>query len=186
MSSHYFIGIKAPSTIHKHVEYYRNKFQLAYSYKVIPALDDLHITLLFNGALTDQQRDSLQQQLEGLSKNHQPFSLSINGLSYFGSPTGPRVVYLSVEPSKELNSLQQSISSLSNNLFDNPAIDRFTAHITIAKKRKTSEKSTIIHKENFQSVDFVVQHFSLFTIHPTQSPKYEAIQNYFLQETLKQ
>ncbi|MBD7985051.1 RNA 2',3'-cyclic phosphodiesterase [Sporosarcina sp. Sa2YVA2] len=180
MSSHYFIGIKAPPTIKNQVVHYRDTLQLDRQYKVLPVDEDLHITLFFIGALTDQQRDLLNNRLNALAMNIHQFSLSIDGLSYFGSPTGPRVVYLSVEPSTELDFLQQSIAQSVSDLLSIKATNPFIPHITIAKKRKTLE-SSVIPIEQFEKVHFSAELFSLFTIHPDERPKYEATYSYVLQ-----
>ena len=62
---------------------------------------------------------------------------------------------------------------------DMPISDRFTPHVTIAKKRKTSDK-VIIQKENFEPIEIPVQSFSLFSVHPEKSPKYESIETFQL------
>lgn len=182
MTSHYFIAIKAPSTIRDQVEHYRNTLQLETAYKVLPVLEDLHITLFFIGALTDQQRDLLSDRLEALAMNIRSFPISIDGLSYFGSPSGPRVVYLSVEPSNELDFLQQSISNIVSDLLSIKATNPFKPHITIAKKRKTSEAS-IIPIEKFKKVDFTADLFTLYNIQPATTPKYQATYSYSLKNT---
>ena len=183
MTSHYFIAIKVPSSIRHQVEHYRSILKLEQTYKILPVLDDLHITLFFIGALTEQQLDLLNERLAALAMNNQPFPLSIDGLSYFGSPTGPRVVYLSVTPSDQLHLLQQSIANSVRELLSIEATNPFTPHITIAKKRKTTVDS-VIPIEKFTNVDFTAEEFSLYTIHPAKTPKYEAVYTYSLKNFL--
>ena len=182
MNSHYFVGIKAPLSIQSQVVRYRETLRLDQQYKVLPVMEDLHLTLFFIGALTDQQCHLLNERLATLAMNHQPFPLSIDGLSYFGSPTGPRVVYLSVEPSNQLNLLQQSIANIVSELLLIEATNPFTPHITIAKKRKTTEDS-VIPIEKFTKVDFATEQFSLYKIHPAKTPKYEALFTYSLKNS---
>ena len=106
--------------------------------------------------------------------------MHIDGLSYFGPSSGPRVVYLAVSESAELSPLQREIEITVAKQLDMPISDRFTPHVTIAKKRKTKDK-IIIQKENFEPIEVPVHSFSLFTIHPEMSPKYEAIETFQLQ-----
>ncbi|WP_432357803.1 RNA 2',3'-cyclic phosphodiesterase [Sporosarcina sp. UB5] len=181
MHHHYFIGIKTPISIEGLVKLYREKYSLSNMYKVIPHMDDLHITLLFIGALPDQQLAPLQHHLATLADKHSGFNLTVDGLSYFGSPKGPRVVYLSVEQSNELNALQRSITSIGADQLNIEPDNRFTPHITIAKKRKIVEEFPI-QKETCTPIRFHVKEFSLFRIHPSKTPKYEAVQSFSLKE----
>ncbi|WP_262173657.1 RNA 2',3'-cyclic phosphodiesterase [Saccharococcus sp. Marseille-Q5394] len=177
MHHHYFIGIKAPASIEDPVKLYRDKYGLSNIYKVIPHVDDLHITLLFIGALPEQKVEPLQESLAALADKHSDFALTIDGLSYFGSPKGPRVVYMSVQPSQELDALQQAVAAIGADQLGIEPDNRFTPHITIAKKRKVNGESPI-QKETCTPVPFHVKGFSLFRIHPSRTPKYEAVQTF--------
>ncbi|WP_252502493.1 RNA 2',3'-cyclic phosphodiesterase [Sporosarcina sp. Marseille-Q4943] len=179
MHHHYFIGIKAPASVDELVKLYTGKYSLSNAYKVIPHLDDLHITLLFIGSLPEEKVLSLQESLAVLADKHSGFPLNINGLSYFGSPKGPRVVYLSVQQSNELDALQQSVAVVGADQLGIEPDNRFTPHITIAKKRKINGEYPI-QNESCTPIPFHVDGFSLFRIHPSKTPKYEAAQTFSL------
>ena len=179
MSKHYFIGIKSPPTFATLVDTYQTKYNLTEAYKVIPHPDDLHVTLLFIGAMSEQSLPTLTTRLRMIAERNPPFHISMDGLSYFGSPAGPRVVYLSFEESKVLSALQKDIDVTVADLLDRPVSDRFTPHITIAKKRKTKDK-LFIQKETLIPIEVQVSSFVLFTIHPEKSPKYEVIETFTL------
>ncbi|MFS0688398.1 RNA 2',3'-cyclic phosphodiesterase [Sporosarcina sp. 179-K 8C2 HS] len=183
MHNHYFIGIKAPASIEEIVKQYREKYRLSNNYKAIPHLDDLHITLLFIGALPEQQVEPLQESLAALADKHSDFHLIVDGLSFFGSPKGPRVVYLSVEQSNELDALQQSVAMIGADQLGIEPDKRFTPHIAIAKKRKINGEFPI-QKESCTPHPFHVDGFSLFRIHPSKTPKYEAVQTITLKNPL--
>ena len=180
MSKHYFIGIKIPSTLENHVEGFKNKYELQTDYKVIPHIEDLHVTLLYIGPLSEEHLPFLTDRLSVIAAGHNSFSMHINGLSYFGPASGPRVVYLTVSETVELPPLQREIEINVAKQLDMPISDRFTPHVTIAKKKKSKDKLTI-QKENFAPIEVPVFSFSLFTIHPEKSPKYEAIKTFQLQ-----
>ncbi len=180
MECHYFIGIPMPSSISEQAERFQTKYQLQTHYKVIPHMADLHITLLYIGAMTNTQRESLQSNLQTIANHHALFSLQIDGLSYFGSETGPRVVYLNVQNVPALTALQKAIAKDATALLDMPMSDRFTPHVTIAKKRKPT-KGPIIKKEIIEPIDMPVPSFSLFAVHPKKSPKYEEVTIFKLQ-----
>lgn len=179
MVQHYFIGIKVPSTFENLMEEYKEKYHLSEAYKVIPHVEDLHVTLLYLGAMTMESIPLLNRTLPKIAVKHSSFDMQVNGISYFGSPSGPRVVYLSVEKSSVLSALQKEINHFVAEQFDKPVSDQFTPHITIAKKRKTTDE-LFIQKERWKPIEVPVHSFSLFTVHPEKSPKYEAIETFEL------
>jgi RNA 2',3'-cyclic 3'-phosphodiesterase len=177
MHQHYFIGIKIPSTFENQVETFKEKYQLETTYKVIPHIEDLHVTLLYLGAVADDFLPLLKAKLSEISTRHSAFSMQVDGLSYFGSSSGPRVVYLSVEKSVALSALQSEIEITVAKQLNRPISERFIPHITIAKKRRTTNP-LFIQRETYQPIEVPVQSFSLFTVHPDRSPKYDAIETF--------
>lgn len=177
MTSHYFIGIPCPASFETIRNNYVTKYHLPEVYKVIPHIEDLHITLLYLGKLPDHSLANLREKLQTISTAYSPFTLGVDGLSYFGSPSGPRVVYLTVKESDVLKSLQQKIFEEVATLLNQSFLDRFTPHITIAKKRKTTDKN-FIDQEKWTPIEFEISAFILYQIHPTKSPKYEAIETF--------
>lgn len=174
---HYFIGIPIPSQVYAIAEKFKKDYSLHDTYKVLTHQDDLHVTLLYLGAVSEAQLQLVKSQLTEIAQNNSPFTLSINSLAYFGAKDGPRVVYLAVEENERLNKVQQEINDQITSLVGLPKTDRFVPHITIAKKRKTQEK-TVIEKQPIQLIEVPVPSFTLFTIHPNKLPKYEAIEMY--------
>ena len=174
MASHYFIGIKGPSDFESLVNAYKDKYQLTETYKVITHPDDLHVTLLFIGAMSDQSLPFLTESLRLITKSNPAFNIYFDGLSYFGSPSSPRVVYFSVKESPVLTALQKEIDKTVSAQLDRSVSDRFTPHMTIAKKRKATDPLHI-SKEQWNPIEMPITSFSLFKIHPEMTPKYEAI-----------
>lgn len=175
MSSYYFIGIKVPATLRDLIDTYNTKYNFSEMYKVIPHPDDLHVTLFYVGGLPDPSLPILKKKLQVIAEKNPTFNILIDGLSYFGSSAGPRVVYLSVEESLALSTLQKEVIETIAVQLDRPISDRFIPHITIAKKRKTTDK-LLIQKEQWEPIKIPISSFALFTIHPDQSPKYEEIE----------
>ena len=175
MSAHYFIGIKSQANFENLIDSYKAKYHLTEAYKVIPHPDDLHVTLHFIGAMSEQSLPALTKNLQMIAEKTPAFTIDVDGLSYFGSSSGPRVVYLSIKESDALSILQKQIDETVAVQFNQPISNRFTPHITIAKKRKTTEK-LFIQKEKWKPIEVPVSSFALFTIHPEKSPKYEAIE----------
>ena len=140
-----------------------------------------HVTLFFLGATSAQSLPILTKALQTIADKHHSFTMHINGLSYFGPSSGPRVVYLAVEESNALSNLQREIDETVATQLGRPISDRFTPHVTIAKKRKTTDQLDI-QKEQWQPIEIPIASFALFTIHPDQSPKYEAVETFTLRE----
>lgn len=181
MSHHYFIGIKIPSQIGEVAKRFREEYRLIDAYKVIPHHDDLHVTLLFLGGIEEDHLHTVTNKLLEIGANISSFPMYVNGLSYFGSSTGPRVVYLSVANCSTLTKLQNDINQSIPPLLSLPRDDRFVPHITIAKKRKTTEKVQI-NKQSIEPMEVQINEFSLFKIHQMKSPKYEVIEQFPLND----
>lgn len=182
MQKHYFIGIKIPSTFEDQVKEFHKKYELETAFKVIPHTKDLHLTLFYLGAVAEQHLPTLKSELSVIAADKPHFSMYVDGLAYFGSSSSPRVVYLSIEKSLKLSALQKDVEITIAKQLDMPVSDRFTPHVTIAKKRKTMDKLSI-QEENFEPIEVPVHSFSLFTIHPEKTPKYEAIETFQLQQS---
>ncbi|AOV07560.1 RNA 2',3'-cyclic phosphodiesterase [Sporosarcina ureilytica] len=174
MKRHYFIGIPIPAQVEEIADKFKKEYSLRRYYKVLTYRDDLHVTLLYLGAVEAQQLPFVKNQLAEIAKKTTSFSLSINGLSYFGSKSDPRVIYLAIDENLSLTHLQQKINASIPSLLGIPKTDRFVPHITIAKKRKTQENLDI-EKQTITPIEVSVPSFSLFTIYPEKLPKYEAI-----------
>ncbi|MBY0223811.1 RNA 2',3'-cyclic phosphodiesterase [Sporosarcina aquimarina] len=174
MAQHYFIGISIATPISKIAEHFRSKYQLAERYKVIPHADDLHITMRYIGELGEATKSLLEPSLQEIAEANTSFTTSVTGLSFFGSPYGPRVVYLSVEAVGALEHLQRQIARRTENILELEKDNRFVPHITIAKKRKTADKIQL-SKETITPVQIDIEGFTLFRIHPNVRPSYESV-----------
>lgn len=174
MAQHYFIGISIAPIVIDTVEHFRTLYQLKEKYKVIPATEDLHMTMRYIGELENDKKKSLEYALQKIASEHCCFTTSVTGLSYFGSPTGPRVVYLSVKPVSALCDLQRRIARRTEKILELERVKRFVPHITIAKKRKVLDKMSIA-KEEISPLTLDIKGFTLFAIHPEERPSYEPI-----------
>ena len=176
---HYFIGIPIPSYIGSYVEDLRNTYQLREAYKIIPHIDDLHVTLFYIGPLSESKLAKLEERLSAIAASHSRFSLAVDGISFFGSKLGPRVIYLSIKEQLLLTNMQRDISNEVNNIIENPIPNRFTPHITIAKKWKGLD-DFLFDEEKRTPIEVAVHHFSLFSIHPNENPMYEETRKFRL------
>lgn len=170
--THYFAALPIPfNLISERLTAINLRYELSSNYKVIPHPDDLHITLLFFGALNHSQLKFVKQVMNSLATSTRPFTLAINGVSFFGNPAGPRVVYLSVQENSQLNGLYQQLSKRLESVLQKRATSDYTPHITIAKKKKDNFLIPIA-LEQFEPLFLDVSEMILYSIDPTKSPKY--------------
>ncbi|ARD47322.1 2'-5' RNA ligase [Sporosarcina sp. P37] len=182
LAQHYFIGISISHPIHGVVRQLRSEYQLHDKYKVLPHEKDLHMTMRYIGELDEAKISWLTSSLRKISQSHTSFTVYVKGLSFFGSSTGPRVVYLSVQSSSALCDLQSQIARRTEKILELERDDRFVPHITIAKKRKTKEKMQL-EKKLIDPVPVLIEEFTLFRIHPNEQPSYEEFARFPLKKS---
>ncbi|WP_025786261.1 RNA 2',3'-cyclic phosphodiesterase [Sporosarcina sp. D27] len=170
--THYFAAIPIPfELVNEKLTATSLHYDLPSHYKVIPHPDDLHVTLLFFGGLNSSQLALVKQEMQLVATSTDTFSIALNGISFFGNPAGPRVVYLSVQQNCQLNGLYQHLSDRLESILQKPATLGYTPHVTIAKKKK-DDRSVPIEQEQFEPLALDVSEVILYSIAPTKSPKY--------------
>ncbi|WP_052461724.1 RNA 2',3'-cyclic phosphodiesterase [Sporosarcina koreensis] len=179
--AHYFAAIPIPfDLIAGTIRELNSRYDFPSHYKVIPHRNDYHITLIFFGALTDDEKHSAENALRTAAAETPPFTIRIDGLSFFGNPSGPRVVTLSTEQNQQLTSLYESAGSRLDGMLAKPLRHPYVPHVTIAKK--TIDKRPLpVEKEQFTPLAHHVTSITLFRIEPSQSPKYVPVSVYPLQ-----
>ncbi|PIC67058.1 RNA 2',3'-cyclic phosphodiesterase [Sporosarcina sp. P21c] len=171
---HYFIGISIAHPVDDIAQQFRTEYQLNEKYKVIPHNKDLHLTMRYIGELDDAKLPWLKSSLQKIAKSHTEFTVYVKGLSFFGSSSGPRVVFLAVQGSEALYELQKQIARRTEKILELEKDTRFVPHITIAKKRKTTDKMQL-EKKSIEPVPIIIEGFTLFKINPRETPSYEAL-----------
>ncbi|WP_298833068.1 RNA 2',3'-cyclic phosphodiesterase [uncultured Planococcus sp.] len=173
MKPHYFIGIKIPSAIAEKLDEERRSWNLQ-SHKRQTPPEDMHITLLFIGEDVHDEIDQAEKLLAGIDQ--QPFSLMVDGIKKFGNPATPRVIYASLEDSRELEELQRQILENLKTLQIRPDSKKFVPHITLASKWAGGDPEEL--RFSIGQMQFEVTEFSLFRIAPMENPRYQKIANY--------
>ncbi|MFA6190058.1 MAG: RNA 2',3'-cyclic phosphodiesterase [Candidatus Staskawiczbacteria bacterium] len=128
-----FIAINLPSDIKKQLFLYSEKW-LDLPAKWTPK-DNLHITLEFLGALTDQEIGEICVVVKEVAERHESFSVNLNKVLY-GPPNKmpPKMVWAEGEKSKELAELRQDLeNSLGEKVAFVPENRAFAPHITLAR-----------------------------------------------------
>ena len=140
-----FIAINISESAKKRLWDYQKKWSelpVRWTYK-----QNLHITLLFLGYLTDQELLDVIRDAEKVITNCEPFQLTLNKIIY-GPPKKmpPKMVWATGEPSEELKTLQRN---LEENVYSEPfpADEKrekgnyFAPHITLGRIKSWEFKS---------------------------------------------
>lgn len=174
MSTHYFIGIRIPQQAAEKIGQARDSWELTTHKRSTPPAD-MHITLIFIG---EDRFDELGEIAERLRQIDQaPFRLQLAGVKTFGNPETPRIVYAALADSPGLMELQQAVRQQLDSLALATDPKPFVPHITLASRWKGGN---LPEDWQLEELDFLVDSFSLFEIHPKETPRYKEIQTYQL------
>ncbi|MCJ1908524.1 RNA 2',3'-cyclic phosphodiesterase [Planococcus ruber] len=177
MEAHYFIGIKIPAFAAAALEQARSSWGMD-RHKRYTAPEDMHLTLLFIGNVPHEE---IAQAAEALKEiDAAAFELTMNGISFFGNPGTPRIVYAAVEESEALRKLQANVKEKILKFQMNPDLKPFVPHITLAAKWKGGPP--IEPDWQLEPLTFPVDSFAIFRIAPGHKPKYIEEYTYHLKE----
>lgn len=124
----------------------------------------LHLTLRFIGDADDMQFQEIKRGLE--SVREEPFTLNLKGVGHFPPGREPRVLWVGVEESDQLNSMQKSVEQQLVNIGIEADRRRFSPHITIARLRDTPHSRVASLEERhrqFSAGPFPVEEFYLYS-----------------------
>lgn len=181
---HYFIGVKLPGELARRLVEDRNEWQLELSHKRLPVAEDLHITLVYLGAVEAEVLTKLISELNELAEVIPAIKLTLSEVTTFGNPSTPRVIYTSIEEQPMLRKLQNAILEKCLALLLQVDQKPFVPHITLAKK--WSGKLDVFSKEMLiEKTSFNVKDFSIYSINPGKVPSYEPIHTIYLKDLTK-
>lgn len=177
MQSHYFIAIHLPEEVQSYFYEKQQELKRELPYKQWPHKKDLHITLKFLGPMTDGKLNQLQRILLDI-KHCEAFSLETGPLGTFGNPNKPRVLWAGVNKPEALKNLQAKVEACCAEAGFEKEKRAYRPHITLAKKwdgEKINNRQQITGSKTMKRHIFAVKEIVLFRIHPSETPKYEAV-----------
>jgi 2'-5' RNA ligase len=180
MIQHYFIGIQVPKKEALIIDQMRSKMKLHNTHKILPVPEDMHITLLYLGAVEKEIVFQLIKSIELIAHEYKIFQLTSNEVLFFGNPVKPRVVYANIEENELLIHLHRKLRSIIKSLGISVDEKAFVPHITLAKKWRNSNEEICAMSSFEIPIKFEVNQFSIYEIHPNLSPKYKPIATFRL------
>lgn len=177
---HYFIGVKLPIELSRQLVHSRDSWQLEQSHKKLPPAEDLHITLVYLGAVESGKLNSLMQALDDID-SLKTMIVTLSGVSTFGNPATPRVIYAAIMEQPKLIELQSAVLEKCLDLSLPVDTKKFVPHITLAKKWR-GQQEHFSKDMHIASNKFTVKEFSLYSINPGVIPSYQEIHSITLKD----
>lgn len=124
---------------------------------------NLHLTLMFLGELSDEKIDQIKNSINNL--NVKPFKFRIKTLGVFPNEDFIRVLWVGIEPDKDVIKLQKSIDESLLDVLGLKRDHEFGAHITLARIRESKHAVKIlpsIKKVKLKEIEQSVNSFCLY------------------------
>lgn len=86
--------------------------------------NNLHITLNFIGEISETKIDQIQKIIDSIIKYFNPFIFNLEGVDFFEKNKSPRVLFINIKKTKEI----ESLSNLFNNAFIELGIQKKMKH----------------------------------------------------------
>lgn len=161
-----FIAVKIP--VEKELETICKKFNQEFRNENIKWVDltNLHLTLFFLGEVELNTISSLERDLSGILSGFNPFTISLQGLGFFGSRNNPRVVWVGIKPSKQMNDLHEKVIGIVTPYGFQSDERGFNPHITLARIKSMSNpfalNDRLLEYKSFEFQDVEVRNVILF------------------------
>jgi RNA 2',3'-cyclic 3'-phosphodiesterase len=96
-------------------------------------LNSIHLTLKFFGEVEESRISEISTELLNLSKYIQTFTLNCGGLGCFPNIRQPRILWVGIEPEKQLDILQTKIEAACFNKGFAKEGRKFSPHLTLGR-----------------------------------------------------
>jgi len=103
--------------------------------------DNLHITLVFLGYMTDDEMYGVCQIMKGVAKRHEPFSIKLERIIVGPPKATPRMFWVEGAKSQELAELQRDLEdSIAGRTYYKKEGRMYSPHITLARFKYEAAK----------------------------------------------
>ena len=106
--------------------------------------DNLHLTIKFIGEISESKVDQVKHTITQSLQHHKTFKIEISGLGIYPHQNNPRVVWLGIINAKPLIQMAQKLDQALTPIGIKPEQRAFSPHLTIARVRRKTDKTTAI------------------------------------------
>ncbi|MCF6138334.1 RNA 2',3'-cyclic phosphodiesterase [Pseudalkalibacillus berkeleyi] len=172
MDRHTFLAIPIPEHIQMKIYTYAQSVKEILPLKKWTSLGDYHITLQFLGATSEQAADKVIDHLNVESMN--AFEIELDSTGVFGNPETPRVSWVGLKSSTELQSLHEKVKNSCSQAGFEVDSRPFCPHITLGKRwgGKTPITQSLPEPNHLQGLKWSVNEVILYEIYPKNEQKY--------------
>lgn len=174
MDDHFFIALPLPEKIKQHLKEQLRKTWHENGFQKWVHEEDYHITLVFLGAVSNEQRLEIVRLLREQISHWKPITLSLHKMGTFGLPKAPRIYWVGVEENSDLMRLQKEIQDIVASCGIQVDSRPYSPHITVARKWNKETNYEAKHVTLFDK-PFTISHVDLFQSFPKSEPKYKPI-----------
>lgn len=179
-SARLFIAIPIPNRIRPVISTWSEMLQERLRFKrwVHPA--DLHITIKYLGETDFKTANRVKERLRYTAKLQKPFTLSIGGLSTFGNPTSPRILWAGIHG--EIDVLHQVFEQVEKEMVAigfRPEDRPYNPHLTLARSflggSLNKEEIVLAAQPKEEVLKWEVRELVLYQSHLGRTPMYQPL-----------
>ncbi|MDD5177662.1 MAG: RNA 2',3'-cyclic phosphodiesterase [Candidatus Nanoarchaeia archaeon] len=174
-----FVAVEIPEEIKKQIYDLQGEVSSREAKVRWVAKKNLHLTLVFLGELPEKKVEEIKELLKSIK--HKSFKVSVNEIGFFPDKQKPRVVWIGLEPEKDILDLQSKVDGeLLSYSMDKD--QKFKAHVTIGRINEIKDKDKFFDKMNVKiKGEFIVNEFLLISsVLSKDGPKYRVLERYSL------
>jgi RNA 2',3'-cyclic 3'-phosphodiesterase len=185
--THYFLAVRLPDSIKAKLAEEREQLQKNFHFQRWVHEQDYHITLAFLGFAEDNQLIAIEKLVPEFIKEEKASTLSISHLGTFGMKTSPRIFWVGMNESHELQNLRNKVYTACEQAGFQLEKRPFHPHITLARKWNGEEEFNLdLLKSQTpfleESLSFQATDVVLYKTNLLQTPKYENLITFSLHE----
>jgi len=139
-----FIAIELPETIQSVLSDMQGEFRKGDTDIRWVRPHGIHLTLKFLGSIKESMVRDITDILQKAAGSSSAFTLTLSGTGVFPNMRSPRVLWVGIEESSVLNTLQRDIESGLESLGFGREKRNFTAHLTLGRFKSARGKAAVM------------------------------------------
>lgn len=173
-----FLAIDLPDKVKDYLYDFQKKLKKDYVKINWVAKKNLHLTLKFFGEVDEKKLAELKAELKKIKQI--PFRVKLKGIGFFPDEKAPNVIWVGIQPEKDVIALQQKIDEAL--LLTFPSDQKFQSHLTIGRIKgikKPKEFAEAAKELKIEEIEFEISSFKLMKSElSTTGPSYSVIEEF--------